>query len=38
LQSGLVPGDQVTILDFDCGYYTVEKAGRTFTVFLANIA
>jgi hypothetical protein len=33
LPVGLVEGDVVRILAFNCGYYTVEKGGRTFSSF-----
>ena len=38
LPPGLNPGDVVRIVAFDHGYYTVEKGGRTFSVFLVNVA
>jgi hypothetical protein len=37
LPSGLKPRDSVRIVAFDHGYYTVEKDGRTFAVFLVNL-
>jgi 3',5'-cyclic AMP phosphodiesterase CpdA len=38
LPQGLVPGEWVSILGFDAGYYSVEKDGRTFSVFMMNVA
>ena len=37
LPEGLAPGDWVRIVSFDRGYYSVEKAGKTFTVFMMNV-
>ena len=37
LPPGLEPGERVKILGFDHGYYLVERGGRTFTIFMANI-
>lgn len=37
LPAGLKGGDTVKIVNFDWGYYTVEREGATFSVFLANI-
>jgi hypothetical protein len=37
LPAGLTDGDSVKLISFDCGYWTVEKEGQQFLVFLARI-
>jgi hypothetical protein len=37
LPPGLEPGDVVRIAGFDHGFYTVEKNGRKFDIFLVNV-
>jgi hypothetical protein len=37
LPQGLNPGDVVRIMAFDHGYYTVEKDGRSFDIFIVNM-
>ena len=37
LPAGLIDGDSVKVLNFDHGYYTVEKDGGRFEIFLANV-
>ncbi len=37
LPAGLEAGDRVKIISFHYGYYAVEKDGKRFTVFMANI-
>ena len=37
LPAGLRPGDRVKVLAFDHGYYSVEKDGVRFDIFLANV-
>jgi len=36
LPVGLVEGDVVKVLAFDCGYYSVEKDGQTFCISMTN--
>jgi hypothetical protein len=38
LPAGLRPGEIVRITAFDGGYYTVEKPGRVYNIFLTNVA
>jgi hypothetical protein len=37
LPAGLNPGDRVKVLSFDHGYYTVDKNGDRFEIFLTNV-
>lgn len=37
LPAGLKEGDTIKILGFEGGYYTAEKAGLQFSVFMANL-
>jgi len=37
LPEGLRPWNRVTVKSFDHGYYKVERLGKVFTIFHANI-
>ena len=37
LPPGLSPGDRVKVLGFDHGYYTVDRNGERFEIFLTNV-
>lgn len=37
LPTGLEPGDCATVIEFDCGHYSVEKDGQRFLICMTNI-